>query len=158
MVGREHQQHVRIVVCDHLPVAVDRIRIALIPAALGVTEVGMKNPQAAPRPIEVPGSPAGELPRQLMRFVLLDYPDVGNATVEAVRQREVDQPVNACEREGRLRALVRERGEPPAFAAREHERENTRSLHLRAPSVMASLAVPRAPDIQPGCWQRRRRE
>jgi hypothetical protein len=57
--------------------------------------------------------------------------------VEAVRQREVDQPVHACEREGRLRALVRERGEPPAFAAREHERENTRSLHLTAPLAMA---------------------
>jgi hypothetical protein len=101
----------------------------------------MQDPQASTRSIEIPGPPAGELPRQLVWLVLLDHPNVGYAAVDAVGQREVDQPVDARKREGRLRALVSERREPVALTAREHQREHPRPLHLSS-VVIALFAFP----------------
>ena len=132
MVGGEHEQHVRIVVGNHLAVAVDRIRIPLVPAALGITEVGMQDPQPAARTVEIPGPAVGKLLRQFMRLVLLDHPDVADPTVEAIRQGEVDQPVSAGKGEGWLSAFVGQGTKAAAFSAREHERQNARSVHLKA--------------------------
>src|SRR5829696_3176001 len=132
MVGGEHEQHVRILVGNHLPVAVDRIGIPLVPATLGITEVGMQDPQSAARAVEVPGPSVGELLRQFVRLVLLDHPDVADATVEAIRQGEIDQPVSAGKGEGRLRAFVGQGAKAAAFSTREHKRQNARSVHLKA--------------------------
>src|SRR5829696_8248011 len=132
MVCGEHEQHVRILVGNHLAVAVDRIRIPFVPAALGITEVGMQDPQPAARAVEIPGPSVGELLCQFVRLVLLNHPDVADATVEAIRQGEVDQPVSAGKGEGRLRAFVGQGAKAAAFSAREHERQNARSVHLKA--------------------------
>ena len=50
-----------------------------------------------------------------------DPPDVG---VQAVADRDVDQPVLAADRHRRLRAVLREREEPGSLAAAEDDRQN----------------------------------
>ena len=69
-----------------------------------------------------------------------DPPDVG---VQAVADRDVDEAVFARNRHRRLRSELRQREEPRALSAAEHERENfvvkshrlPRMLHRRAPRV-----------------------
>ena len=52
-----------------------------------------------------------------------DPPDVG---VQAVADRDVDQPVLAANRHGGFRALLRERKQPLALASAENDRQNFR--------------------------------
>ena len=47
-----------------------------------------------------------------------------HAAVEAVREREIDDPVDAPKRHRRLGPIARERLEPRALAARQHNRQN----------------------------------
>jgi hypothetical protein len=76
--------------------------------------------------------------RERVRLVLLDHPDVVDAAVVAVGEREVDQPVDACEWHRGLGALGRQDVEAPALAAREHEREDGAAIASH-PGIIARL-------------------
>ena len=61
---------------------------------------------------------------EALRLVLGRDEDLAQARVDAVREREVDDPVRAAERHRRLGALARQRVEPLARAAGEQDRDH----------------------------------
>jgi hypothetical protein len=72
--------------------------------------------------------------REAHRLVLGEHQDFANAAVEAVRQREVDNPVDAAERHGRLGAIAGEGFKARSFAAGQNHRQDV--FHARACSVV----------------------
>jgi len=124
VVGGEDEEHVGVEGRDLLPGTVERVRVSAIPAALVVADVGVEGAKAAVRPVEVPGPATREMRGERVRLVLLEHPDVPDPAVVAVGEREVDEPVDAGERQRRLRALRRQDLEAAAFTARKHERED----------------------------------
>ena len=66
----------------------------------------------------------GDVPVEAHRLVLREHQDPAHAAVEAVREREVDDPVDAAERHGRLGPVARQRLQPRALAACQHDRQN----------------------------------
>ena len=66
---------------------------------------------------------------QRVGFILDQHGDGPNARIQAVAEGKVDDPVFAPERNSRLGAVLRERREPFAFAARENHGEHI--LHGR---------------------------
>jgi len=70
-----------------------------------------------------------EVVGQGCRMELHRHPDVGDLGVLAVAQREVDQPVDAGERDGRLGALVGEQLEAPSGSTGEDEDEDAGKGH-----------------------------
>src|SRR5215213_1526456 len=89
----------------------------------------MEDEQAAVRPVQVPRPPVGEVVAERDGVELLRDPDVVQTRVVAVREREVDQPVRARERDGGLGAVVGEELEPAARAPREHQHERADARH-----------------------------
>ena len=154
-VGAEHEHELRREALDRLAVALDRVRVALVEAAVLVARGGMDDAHPAPRPIEIPGAAVGEVLGERVRRVLLDHPHIRDAAVVAVREREVDQAVDAAERERGFRAPVRQRTQPVAFAAGEHEAQHLASagfhrgrqlssgaLNMSSPCLSASSSSP----------------
>jgi hypothetical protein len=62
-----------------------------------------------------------DVPVQAARLVLRQHEHAPEFAVEAVRQREVDDPVEAAEGDGRLGPVAGERFESGALAAGENE-------------------------------------
>jgi len=81
--------------------------------------VGVRPCDAAAIPVEVPGPAETDVVVQRARVVLGQDDDVVDQRVDAVREREVDDPVLAAERDRGLRADAREDREALAFAAGE---------------------------------------
>ena len=129
MVGAEDDENLWGEVCDHLPVAVQGVGVAFVPAALAVSDIRVQDAEPTVSAVEVPRAPVGELARELVRLVLLQYPDVVDSAVETVREREVDKPVHTRVGERRLRARRGQRRQARAFAAGEDEREDLRLRH-----------------------------
>jgi hypothetical protein len=94
-------------------------------------DVRLEELHAAPVPVEVPRPPEPDVVVQGVRVVLGKDEDVIDVRVDAVRQAEVDDPVLATERDGRLRTHGRQDREAFAFTTGEDERH--RPLHSRAP-------------------------
>jgi hypothetical protein len=69
------------------------------------------------------------VPVERMGFVLDQYRDFAQPRVEAIAQREVDDPVFSAERDRRLRTMRRQRKQPFTLAASQDHREHV--LHGR---------------------------
>src|SRR2546421_7653654 len=69
------------------------------------------------------------MPVQGMGFVLDQHGNFPNVRIETIAQGEIDHSVFAAERNGRLRAELRERAEPFAFPAGENHGKD--ALHGR---------------------------
>ncbi len=134
VVGAEDEQHVRGVLAQEGQVAVQGVGVAGREAALVLVTagVGRQDQQAAARAVQVPRATVGEVVVEGVQAVLLDDPDVADAAVRDAGQREVDEAVGAREAHDGLGAAFREDAEPLAPAAREDEREDTRSVSGRA--------------------------
>src|SRR6476646_6551568 len=65
---------------------------------------------------------------QRSRAVLGQHANIVDARVDAVREREIDDPILASERHGRLGSLGRQRAERLAIAAGQDERECSKHL------------------------------
>ena len=61
---------------------------------------------------------------QADRVELREHVDAVQPAVDAVRERNVDQPILAGQRHGRLRAILGQRIEPRAAAAAENNSDN----------------------------------
>ena len=129
VVGAADQQHIRVEGRDHRPVAGQRIGI---PAGEPVPVVALERregAEAAAVPVQVPGPAAGQMLVQQMWFVLLQHPDVDQPAVRGVGQRDVDQPVVAADRQGRLGPAGRQRAEPRSAAAGQDNAQHPRDGH-----------------------------
>ena len=111
------------VVLDDVDVAQDRVGGAAVPLGeLAALDVGLQQLDAAPVAVEVPRPAEADVVVERARVVLGQDDDVVDVRVDAVGQREVDDPVLAAERHRRLGPLLGEDREAFALAAREDHR------------------------------------
>ena len=66
----------------------------------------------------------GDVPVQAVALVLGEHADLADAAVGQVGQREVDQPVETAERDGRFRPVRGQRAEAGSGAAGEHDAQD----------------------------------
>ena len=119
VVGAHHDHDVGLVVVDQVEALVDRVGAAEVPvladALLGrhrgdvVAEEGRHPPRRRDVPVE------------RVRLVLREHDDPQVAAVDDVGEREVDQPVDPCERHRRLRPVCGQRHQPLALATRQDD-------------------------------------
>ncbi len=145
-VGAHHHDELRAELADQLGVAPQAVGGALCPALPPGALVGRQDQQAAGGPVEIPGPAVGEMVVERGRLVLLGDPDVGDRAVQAVAQREVDEPVAAGERHGRFGALVGQGLESGALSTGEDEGEDVAVRHARLPTrARAPITCARQP-------------
>ena len=122
VVGAEHADEVGLLVADEVQVLVDGVGRAAEPlrppAHLGrhrrdVVAEHRRQPPAL-----------GEVAVEAVALVLREHDDLEVAGVGEVRQHEVDEPVRAAERHGRLGPVGGERRQPAALTAGQHQREH----------------------------------
>ncbi len=61
------------------------------------------------------------MPVEAHRLVLREHQDLAQAAVEAVGEREIDDPISPAERDRRLGPVARQRLQPRAFAAGQND-------------------------------------
>ncbi len=86
-------------------------------------EDGLEDEQPARRAVEVPRAAVGEVVAERDRIELLHHPHVRQPGVEAVAEREVDQPVRAGVGHGGLGPVVGEQPQPAAGPSGEDDDE-----------------------------------
>jgi hypothetical protein len=131
VVGAQDQHDLGIVLGDRLAVAPDGVGVALVEAVLLGPQLGREQAQAPVGPVQVPGPAVGQLVVERLQPVLLQHPDVLDPGVDAVGEREVDQPVDAGEGERRLGPPRGEQLQPASLTAGQHEREHLGLGHRR---------------------------
>ncbi len=108
------------VVLDHVEVAQHRVGGAAVPLRhAAARDVRLEQLHTAVVAVEVPRPAQPDVVVERARVVLGQDDDVIDIGVDAVRQREVDDPVLAAEGDGRLGPLLGQDRETLAFAARE---------------------------------------
>ena len=155
VVAGEDEHGVARIVLEDVDVAQDRVGRSAIPlrhAAAG--DVRLEELHAAAIAVQVPGPAQADVVVERARVVLGQDDDVVDLGVDAVGQREVDDPVLAPEWDRRLGALLREDRQPLAFAAGEDDRH--RPLHGRASLIWRRDAV-QSPRVDASTACRRRR-
>jgi hypothetical protein len=70
---------------------------------------------------------------QAHRLVLREHKNAAQPAVQAIREREVDDPVNAAKGHGGLGPVACQRAQPRALASRQYHCQNF--LHLQRPSL-----------------------
>ena len=124
VVGAEHAHEVGTLVVDQVEVLVDRVGRALEPERAAAHLRRHRCDVVVEQGREAPG--LADVAVEAVALVLREHDDLEVAGVGEVRQGEVDQPVAAAERHGRLRPVVGEREEPLALAAGEDDHEDVR--------------------------------
>ena len=122
VVGAEHDDDVGPLVAQQVEVLVDRVGRALEPVRAAAHLRGHRRHVVAQQRRQAPGG--GDVAVQRVALVLREHDDPPVAGVDQVRQREVDQPVVAAERDRRLGAVERQRRQPLALAPRQDDREH----------------------------------
>ena len=102
-------------------VLVDRVGRALVPVARGVPRRRLQQLDATARAVEIPRTAKPDVLIERGRPVLREHADIEDAGVDAVREREVDDPILAAERHRWLRTALREQAQPTADAAGQDE-------------------------------------
>ena len=146
VVAGEDDDRVRVGALDDVEVAEHRVGGPAVPLGdAAARDVRLEQLDAALVPVEIPRPPDPDVVVERARVVLGQDEDVRDVRVDAVREREVDDPVLAPERDGRLRADRRQDGQALAFSAGEDQRH--RPLHS-GPQLLRGL--PR--DRSTGSW------
>ena len=124
VVARQDEDEVGRRLADGLDVLEHRVRGAPVPLRGAVArDVRLHHPDAAGGPVEVPRAPGADVVVERPRVVLGQDDDVVDVRVDAVAEREVDDPVLARERHGGLGADAREDRQPLTLTAGEDDRE-----------------------------------
>ena len=147
VVAGKDQDHIARVVLDDIEVLEHRVGGPAVPLRHSPAgDVRLEQLDTAVVPVEVPRPAEADVIVQRARVVLGQDDDVGDVRVDAVRQREVDDPVLAAERDGRLRAHRREDRQALALAAREDHRH--RPLHDRMLALASWAAGERSVKVR----------
>ena len=160
MVAGEDQHVPRVVPPQDVEVLVDRVRGALVPRRLDPLLRRQQLDELVEAAVEE-APPALHVADEALRLVLRADADPADARVDAVRQREVDDPELAAERDRRLGTPVGQLLETTAPAAGEDQRQRalgqrTRQLP-RAPAMGERVEQVRfARDVHPGSGCARR--
>ena len=128
------------VVLDDVHVAEDGVRGPAVPLGdLAPRDVRLEQLHAALVAVEVPRPAQPDVVVERARVVLGQDDDVVDVGVDAVRQREIDDPVLATERDGGLGPLLRQDRQALAFATREDDRHRPFHGPDPPPDVMGSV-------------------
>ena len=124
VIAREDQNQVGTVLLDGIDILIDGIRSAPVPAfantLLGGEDVNEFIQFAAEKaPAEV------DVPIEAGRLVLGQNQDPPQATVDAVRQRKVDNSIRCTERNGGLGPFPGERFQSRSLASGQNQRQHT---------------------------------
>jgi hypothetical protein len=131
-VRAHHDERLGSEFADERRVAPEAVGGPLLEAlALVVAEPRLQEQQAAHRAVEVPRPAVGHVVAEGDRVVLLRDPDVLDAAVVAVREREVDELVGPGEGDGGLGAGAGQELEAPAGAAGEDQDQGADAGHAR---------------------------
>ena len=106
VVARQDQHKLGARLLNVVEVLVDGVGGALVPVGGLMTDVGLKQRDAAAPAIEVPRAADADVVVQRAGAVLGEDADVSDLRVGAVAQGEVDDAVAAAERDGRFRPLL----------------------------------------------------
>ncbi len=131
VVGAEDADVAGPLVVDQVQVLVDRVGRAREPARPAAHLGGNGHHVVAEQRRQPPGR--GDVPPEALALVLRQHGDLELPGVDEVREGEIDQPVVAAERDGRLGPVDRQRREALAFTSREHHGEDPQVTH--GPSV-----------------------
>ena len=122
VVAGEHQHDVAGLLLDHLEVRQHRVGRAAVPLGRAAArDVRLQQPDAALGSVEVPRPADADVVVQRVRVVLRQDEHVVDLGVDAVRQREVDDPVLAGKRNGGLGADGRKDRQPLTLSSGEHD-------------------------------------
>ena len=134
VVASQDEDRVGRVVVDDVEVLEHRVGRAAIPLRNATAgDVRLEHPDAACVPVEVPRPAEPDVVVERARVVLGQDDHVVDVRVHAVREREIDDPILAAERDGGLRANGREDGQPLTLAAGQDDCH--RPLHERVSPV-----------------------
>ena len=124
VVRTEDDHEVGPLVVDQVQRLVDRVRRPRVPVRAEPLLSGHRRHVVAEQIAHPPGG--GDVPVEAVALVLGEHADAQAAGVDQVREGEVDQPVQAAERHGRLGPVRGERCEPLALPAGEHDPQHSR--------------------------------
>ena len=144
VIARQHDQVPRVLAHDRIQVLVDRVGRALIPV-LADPLLRRQNLDELAELLRHDAPAHADVPVERQRLVLRRDEDAPQPGVDAVAQREVDDAVRAAEVHRRLGALLRQRIEPLAGAAGEHDDE--------AVVEQRRHGRPSAPAQHDACWR-----
>ena len=109
---------------EHVEVLEHGIRRPAVPVArLSPPDVGLQETHSAGVPVQVPRAPLADVIVERAGVVLGEHHHVVDGGVDAVAQREVDDPVLATEGDRRLGPLLRQDRQACTFTAGEDHRE-----------------------------------
>jgi hypothetical protein len=120
VVAGQDEHHVARLLADHLEVDQHGIGSAAVPLGRAAArDVRLEHANAALVAVQVPRPARADVVVERARVVLRQDQDVVDVRVDAVREREVDDPVLAGERHSRLGANGREDRQPLPLPAGE---------------------------------------
>ena len=134
VVGAEDDDVLRALVGDQVVVLEDRVGRADEPARAEPHLRRHRRDVVAQQRRQPPGR--GHVPVEAVALVLRQHDDLVVVRVDQVREREVDQPVVAAERDGGLGAVGGQRGEALALAAGQHHRQDLAHPRISCASAM----------------------
>jgi hypothetical protein len=139
VVGAKDRQQVRPVGIDEVQRLVDRIGRARLPVRAHPLLRRDRRHVVAQHVAELPGGT--DVPVQAVALVLGQHVDAPQPAVRQVGQREINQPVQAADGNGRLGPVRGQRREPPPLPARENNAQDPLFTH-RLPPPNAHLGHP----------------
>ena len=117
VVAREDEDVIRLLAADRIDVLIDRVGRALIPV---LRDAHLRRQHFDEIAVSHQRRPAAaDVAVEAERFVLRENEDAAQVAVQAIRKRDVDDAIDAAERNRRLGAVARQRPEPLALAARQ---------------------------------------
>ena len=122
VVGTDHDHDVGLLVGEQVERLEDRVRAAEVPPLAHPLLGRHRRDVVAEQRRHPPGG--GDVPVEAVRLVLGEHDDLEVAGVHHVGQREVDQPVDAPERDRGLGPVGGQRHQPLALTPRQHDRED----------------------------------
>ena len=160
VVAGQDQDDVAGLLADHLEVDEHRVRGAAIPLGRSAArDVRLQQPDAALVAVEVPRPARADVVVKRARVVLRQDEDVVDLGVDAVRKREVDDPVLARERDGGLGADRGQDRQPLPFPTGKDDggdRLHAAMLH-RAHCRRVNVSTPSRESLPRPCRPRKQR-
>ena len=130
VVTRKNHYRVGPVFADEVQVLVDGIGRAGIPVLPFARLVGLQEPHAAPRTVQIPRLADADVIVEAVGTVLRQHTDRINATVDAVAQGEIDDTEFARKGHRGLGAFFGQYGEPCALTACQDHSDCSHSVRL----------------------------
>ena len=115
VVAGEDEDVVRLLAADGIDILIDGVGRALIPV---LRDAHLRRQHLDEIAVAHESGPAAaDVPVEAERLVLRENEDAAQVAIEAIGKREIDDAIDAAERNGRLGAVARERPKALALAA-----------------------------------------